>query len=108
MNPGTNFADEPQFDGFNGRQTADQRLAYSMHTVQNAPLGIDDYGVIQTSFLDQLGVFRDSPAGWRVAIMRKPESLVEFPKALQRQIHRLLLRRKTQQPVNVPSQQPAL
>ncbi len=97
-----------QLDGFDGLQTADQRLAYSMHPVHNAPFGIDDYRVIQASLIDQLGVFRDSSACWRVAITGEPESLVEFPNPLQRQINRLLLRRQTEQPVDVPSQQPTL
>src|SRR5216684_7636105 len=32
-----------QFYGFDGLQTAEQRLAHSMHAVHNALFGIDDY-----------------------------------------------------------------
>src|SRR6266699_3282043 len=81
---------DQQFDGFDSLQPADQRLAYSMHAVHNAPFGINDYRVIQTRFIDQVRVFRNSSACWRVAISGEPESLVEFLDPLQRQINRLL------------------
>lgn len=79
-----------------------------MHAVHDAPFGINDYRVIQTRFMDQPGVFHESSACWRVANTSEPENLIEFPNPFQGQINRLLLRGETEQPIDVPSQQPAL